>query len=328
MYALRFDLRTPDHSRAAASYAAALDMAAWGERNGCVAVTVSEHHGSADGYLPSPLLVAAAIAARTSSLRIRVAALLLPLHDPVRVAEDIAVLDRISGGRVSYVMGLGYRREEYDLYGVPWEGRGERFEEHLGVLLTALRDGAVDVAGRRGDVTPPVDDATRLVACGGRTKRAARRAARLGLDFVAQTHDVSLEEAYRSAAAEHGVEPGTVVLPSGDTPYALFVADDVDRAWAELGPHLLHDATTYASWNPGDRTLSLSPASTVDELRDAGGSHRIVDVAGAVELLRRDGYLALHPLCGGIPPDVAWPYVERVATEVLPAVAERSEEAI
>ena len=79
---------------------------------------LSEHHATADGHLPSPLMLASAIAARTSLLNILVAAAVLPLYHPVRLAEDMTVLDNLSKGRVHYVFGIGHRPEEYEHMGV------------------------------------------------------------------------------------------------------------------------------------------------------------------------------------------------------------------
>ena len=116
---LRFDMRAPESGAPIVDlYQAAVDMAEWGETNGCLAALISEHHTSPDGYLPSPLLLATAIAARTTTLPIIIGALLLNFYDPVKVAEDMIVLDIVSRGRVSYVIGLGYRPEEYDMFGV------------------------------------------------------------------------------------------------------------------------------------------------------------------------------------------------------------------
>ena len=118
MFMMRFDMRAPDGGAPPAElYRAALEMAAWGEEHGCAAVAVSEHHASPDGYLPAPLVLAAAIAGRTQRLPVQVAALLLPLHDPIALAEQMAVLDLVSGGRVSYVLAVGYRPEEYAAFG-------------------------------------------------------------------------------------------------------------------------------------------------------------------------------------------------------------------
>src|SRR5690349_15665230 len=116
---MRFDLRAPAHGAAAVDlYAAALDMVAWAETRGCVTVAVSEHHASADGYLPTPIVVASAMAARTSTVPIMIAAAILPLYEPVRLAEEMIVLDILSRGRVSYVFGLGYRDDEYESFGI------------------------------------------------------------------------------------------------------------------------------------------------------------------------------------------------------------------
>ena len=109
------------------------------------------------------------------------------------------------------------------------------------------------------------------------------------------------------------------MLPSPATPSTIFVADDVDRAWDELGSYLLHDATTYAAWNPQGNTASLSYGKTVDELRAENGAHRVWTVDEAVDWVRQNGYLGLHPLCGGVPPEIAWPYLRRVTDEVVPA---------
>ncbi|MGH8977055.1 MAG: LLM class flavin-dependent oxidoreductase, partial [Acidimicrobiia bacterium] len=160
------------------------------------------------------------------------------------------------------------------------------------------------------------------VAWGGQSVAAAQRAARHGLDFFAQSNQADLEPAYRDECARLGRTPGACALADPTLPLTTFVADDVDGAWAEIGPYLVHDATTYASWNEGDdRTASLSRGSTVDELRAEQGAHRIMAVDEAVDYVRTAGLLALHPLCGGIPPGVAWPYLRRVVDDVLPRVA-------
>ena len=101
MYMMRFDLRAPGKSaeERAALYRTAIDMAAWADELGCVTIAVSEHHGSPDGYLPSPLTMLGAMVARTRNVRFTVAALIAPFWDPLRLAEDLIVLDHLSRGR-------------------------------------------------------------------------------------------------------------------------------------------------------------------------------------------------------------------------------------
>src|SRR5207249_1422285 len=128
MIGLRYDLRVPSFCSVthAELYAACLEQCAWADRLGLDFVVLSEHHGVDDGYLPAPLTLAAAIAGRTKSIRINVAAVLVPLHDPVRLAEQLAVLDLASGSRVGLIAGLGYRREEFVMAGVDRAERGRR----------------------------------------------------------------------------------------------------------------------------------------------------------------------------------------------------------
>jgi alkanesulfonate monooxygenase SsuD/methylene tetrahydromethanopterin reductase-like flavin-dependent oxidoreductase (luciferase family) len=325
MFMMRFDLRAPAHGAPAADlYAAALDMAAWAEDRGCIAVVLSEHHASPDGYLPTPTVVASAIAARTKSVPIIIAAALLPLYEPVRLAEEMIVLDLVSRGRVSYVFGLGYRPEEFQSFGVERADRVRLVEHNLDIVLHALREGTFVREGRTICVTPaPYTPGGPTIAYGGGSVAAARRAARFGLDFFAQSNAPGLREAYQGEAARVGHEPGNCMLPDPNLPVTTFVADDVDKAWDELGPYLLHDATTYAAWNPDDvHTVSLSRGTTVEELRAEHGQHRIFAVDEAVDHVRKNGFLSLHPLCGGVPPAVAWPYLERVAASVLPAASQ------
>ncbi|MFP8874353.1 MAG: LLM class flavin-dependent oxidoreductase, partial [Myxococcota bacterium] len=110
MFGLRYDLRCPPFAEATSAdlVEAAIEQCAWADERGFASVTLSEHHGAEDGYLPSPLVLAAAMAARTRRIRIVLAALIAPLQDPLRLAEDIAVLDVISKGRVIPVLSGGY----------------------------------------------------------------------------------------------------------------------------------------------------------------------------------------------------------------------------
>ena len=100
----------------------------------------------------------------------------------------------------------------------------------------------------------------------------------------------------------------------------MFVADDVDQAWDEVGPYLMHDVHMYGEWNVDkDNIASLSQARTVDALREERGAHRIYSVDEAVDIVKQGGMLMLHPLCGGLPPELAWKYLKVVTDDVMPA---------
>lgn len=305
---------------AAALYQAAPEMCAWAERRGCLATVLCEHHGSDDGYLPAPMVLASAIAARTEKMMLSLT-VILPFYDPVRLAEDIAVLDMISNGRASYIFGLGYRPEEFEHFGLDIHDRGRLADQKLTLLRRLLAGESVDIDGRHIVVTPqPLTPGGPMLMWGGASLAAARRAGRYGLGLLANGKVPGMQEAYEQACRAHGFEPGFTVLPDRDTPTVCFVADDVDHAWDEIGEHLLHDARRYAQWNPGnDTSAGISAAGSIAELRETAASHRIFSVPEATEFVGGGGVLNLAPLCGGLPPALAWPYLERVADVVVPA---------
>ena len=319
---MRFDLRAPGPTPPADLYAAALDMAEWAEERGCLAVVVSEHHGSEDGYLPSPVVMAAAMAARTSTVSINIAALLLLMYDPIKLAEDLNVLDHLSRGRASAIIGLGYRPEEFAMFGVDPRRRGAEMEERLAVLQAALAGETVTWRGRTATVRPgPYTPGGLPLSYGGSSPAAARRAARFGLDFIGEADKPELAELYAAEAERLGRPVGGCIIPSAGAPSAVFVAEDLDDAWAAIGPHLLHDAQTYGAWLGDDHeAVSRSWATTVDELRAEEGSYRILTPEQAVELIRANGYLGLMPLCGGLAPDLAWTSLHLIESQVLPSL--------
>jgi alkanesulfonate monooxygenase SsuD/methylene tetrahydromethanopterin reductase-like flavin-dependent oxidoreductase (luciferase family) len=325
MFTLRFDMRAKDGPGSAQDlYAAAIEMAAWGEAHGALAAVISEHHASADGYLPAPLLLASAIAARTSRLPIQVAALLVPLHDPIELAEQMAVLDLISRGRVSYVCAVGYRPEEYAMFGRDMKARGRRMEESLAVLRQAWTGEPFAYEGRPVCVTPrPATPGGPFLMMGGNSEAVVRRAARLGMGMITQGGDPRLAEIYRAACAEYGTKPQLFLNPSGDAPTSCFVAEDPERAWRELGPYLLHDAQMYAAWMGEGEAVSKSLATDVAALRRENGPYRILTPEQAVAQIQKTGMLLLQPLCGGLPPKLAWPSLELLAAKVLPALKAR-----
>jgi len=306
-------------------YRAALEMAEWGEAHGCLAVQVSEHHDSSDGYLPAPLVLAAAIAGRTKRLPIQVAALILPLHDPIELAEQMAVLDLISGSRVSYVLALGYREQEYAACGRPFSARGRRMDACLEALQRGFSGEPFVFEGRPVRVLPrPASPGGPPLLLGGGSPAAVRRAARFGLGMLTQGGDPSLAALYRAECALHGRVPGAFIDPPADTVTSAFVAEDPDRAWQQLGPHLLHDARMYAAWLGASGAVSKSSAASVAELRAERGSYRIFTPEEAILHVRRHGVLLMQPLCGGIPPALAWEHLELVAKRVLPALGKTS----
>lgn len=323
MFTMRFDMRAPEFGAPPADlYRAAVEMAAWAESRGCAAVQVCEHHRSKDGYLPAPLILASAIAARTTTMPIQVAALILPLHDPVEMAEQMAVLDLVSAGRVGYVVAIGYVPAEYAMFGRDMKGRGKRLEESVRVMQRLWRGEEFEYEGRLVKVTPlPHTPGGPTIMMGGGVAASARRAARLGLGMLAMGTDPNLETIYREACEAEGVEPGICINPTSGAPMSAFVARDPDAAWEKWGPHLLHDAQAYAEWMGDDiESATKSIAGSVEALRAENGNYRILSVDEAVEVIREHGMLSMQPLCGGLPVEYAWESLETLVEDVLPRV--------
>jgi alkanesulfonate monooxygenase SsuD/methylene tetrahydromethanopterin reductase-like flavin-dependent oxidoreductase (luciferase family) len=304
---------------AAALYAAALEQAAFADAHGFDAVQLSEHHGSEDGYLPAPLVLAAAIAGRTKGIRLEIAALILPLHDPLRVAEDVAVLDLASAGRVELVIGAGYVPAEFEMFERAIADRPRLVEEGMRALEQAWSGEPFQYRGRTVRVTPrPMQRPRPPLALGGSSPAAARRAARLADRFVpALPH---LWKHYRAERERLGLP----VPPAGRAgPLFLHVAEDPDAAWARIAKHALHEANSYGRWMADTRTAGPYQAMPDAEALRASGMYRVVTPDACVALaneLGATGTLLLHPLMGGLPPEIGWSSLELFAARVLPRI--------
>jgi len=321
---LRYDMRAPAFGATpAALYAAALEQTAFGDAHGFDAVQLSEHHGSDDGYLPSPLVLAAAIAGRTRRLRLELAALILPLHDPLRVAEDVAVLDLVSGGRIDLVIGAGYVPAEFAMFERAIADRPRLVEEGMRALEQAWTGEPFLYRGRTVRVTPrPLQRPRPSLALGGSSPAAARRAARLADRFVPALP--YLWSHYRKERERLGL---SVPHAGRVGPLFLHVAEDPDAAWAQIAPHALHEANAYGRWmTEAGSAGPYRPMPDANALR-ASGMYRVVTPDACVTLaeeLGPAGTLLLHPLMGGLPPELGWSSLELFAGRVLPRIRTRA----
>lgn len=320
LFGMRFDLRVPDFAPGtrAERYAAVVDMAEWADELGFYMAVLSEHHGSPDGYLPSPLPVAAAMAARTKNLRIGVSAMVTSFHDPLRLAEDVAVVDLLSGGRLDLTLTNGYVSSEFEMFGVPMNERARRTTEAVHVLKQAWTGEPFVHHGRTVRVTPtPATPGGPPITLGGSTAPAARRAARIADGFQPTTPEIF--EFYRDELRVLG-RPDPGPYPGGDTT-TVFVAADADEGWATLAPYAMHEVNAYGAW-AADAGLDTGYEMFADpDALRADGRYRVVTPADLVAELTDAGPFAftlLHPLVGGLPPDVAWESLRLVEHEVLP----------
>ena len=316
----RYDMRQPEICEVSKAdlYSAAIEQCAWGEKNGFTSAHLSEHHGTEDGYCPAPVLLAAAIAARTSSMTLYIAALVAPLHDPVRLAEDLAVVDIISRGRVIPILSGGYREEEFQAMGKTLGDRRQYMDEIIPFLERAWSGETFRHGERSITVTPtPHSEPRPALLMGGNSRPAARRAARYADFFVPGGPEIF--EYYREELKQLGkADPGP--MPSAPTT-VTFVATDPDDYWQRIAPHLLHETNSYALW--AERAGVFTPYRHFDHADDlrASGAYRVctpaqlLDTSGAGE---QSHMIQFHPLCGGIHPDLAWQSLHLFAAEVLP----------
>ena len=135
---LRFNFASPQGEPRTQSelIRAALELAQWGESHGITSVSVDEHHATGHGWSCNPIMAAAMFLARTTTLIASVDCALGPLWNPVRLAEDIALVDNMSRGRLHTTVGLGYRTVEYDSLGADFSQRGRLMDSLVERMLS------------------------------------------------------------------------------------------------------------------------------------------------------------------------------------------------
>lgn len=315
-YALRFDFRNPSFSAVSMAdrYAAALDMAVWADERGFQRVILSEHHGMEDGFISSPLTMAAAIAARTEQIEVQVAAIVAATHNPIRLAEDIVALDLISRGRVQVVIVNGYVERELAMFGESMSNRVKRTTETVRFLRQAFSGQEFDFNGRPVRITPtPYTAGGPKIMLGGATEPASRRAARIGDGFQPSTPECW--EFYRDEMIKIG-KPDPGPYDGGDVSF-FHLSTDVERDWQRVRPHVVHESTEYARFGTvaGDQAMP-----DPEQLRDWGMYSVLTpdEVAARLTEQGESAFLMFHPMMGGIPPALAWESLSLFEKEVLP----------
>ena len=290
-FGLWYDFRNPGPSAPSfeAHYEATLAQITHAETLGFGSVWLTEHHFTDDGYTPSPLVLASAIGARTRSLRIGTNLMILPLHDPVRIAEDAATLSILTNGRFDLGVAIGYRELEFDNFGRSLKHRPSLLEEAVTVLRRAWAGDSLAFEGRRfryGDVRiSPVPAQPPGLFIGGMSEPAIERVARIGDGFLSTGgigHDL-----YLDALEKQGKPRSSGRIAAGH--WAIIAPDPAAEA-EKLAPHILHQSNTYIRWG------AFGPPDSVPEFTDVksaidGGLYELWTAEDAVrnlgELLNR-----------------------------------------
>ncbi len=329
-FGLWYDFRNPGpwHRPFSTLYREALDQIAWAERIGLDSVWLTEHHFCADGYTPSPFTLAAAAGERTTTMRIGTNLIVLPLHDPIRVAEDAASVSLLTGGRFDLGVGLGYWVPEFEAFGRNLRHRPSLLEEGIELIRRAWSGSSEPYEGKRftfpGLPVTPVPEQLPELLVGAMADPAIDRAARIGDGFLStQNHH---HQTYLDALERHGKPAASGRIFAGQ--WAV-IAEDPEREWARIGQHALYQLNEYISWGafgPPDQIPRFTDADQIV----AAGAYTLWDPATAVDelttmLRARPQIRDVHfwAQLPGESVESGSARVEVLAGKVLPAVRER-----
>jgi len=317
-----FDLRNPPGWRQdpARLYGFTLELCEEAERLGADSVWFSEHHGFEDDYLPQPLTFAAAAAARTSRVRLGTGILIAPLRHTAQLAEEAAVVDILSGGRLDLGLGAGYRVPEFEQFGTDFAARYRILDHQVGELRRLWGDGGL---------TPrPVQDQL-PIWLGYQGPKGARRAGRLGEALL--TLAAGSWPPYRDGLTEGGHDLAAARMGGGIQAY---VTDDPDRDWPRLAPHIAYQQDSYRRYMVQGTDSPLPRPVDPERLRrrgpDAGPMSYFLfgtpeQVAAQIRAYAGDApvsHVWLGASVAGLPEDLAARHVQTICARLGPLLAD------
>jgi probable F420-dependent oxidoreductase len=316
-------------------YREAIELVKLVETEGLDAAWVSEHHFSADGYLPSLLPLLAAFAAVTNRIELGTGVVLAPFHDPIRLAEDFAVVDQISGGRVISGFGIGWREEEFRAFGIETSSRVGRTREIVEILRLAWSQERFDYSGRfysYSDVAvTPKPARVPPILVGGFVDQAVRRAGRTGDGYISSRADPERVEQSFAMAAEARKEAGLEGPPIVGLLQNAYVTQDPERDWPMVRDGIGHQLGVYAGWRQGTdvagRPLKVLPPDE-DDIRSStayGTPEQVIEfLSPLVKTLGRypESHLVLRLHYPGMTAEPAAEAIRLLAREVAPRLKE------
>lgn len=308
-------------------YSTALERYALADEMGIDAVWFTEHHQFDDGYLPQPLTFGAAVAARTKRISIGMGVVLAPLRPAADIAEQAAMVDILSNGRLQLGLGAGYVPREFELYGVDIKDRYPLLEQRTQEIRALWRDGGVS--------PPPVQESI-PIWIGAMGPRAAAMAGRLGEGLL--WLDAKQIAPYTRGLIAGGHDPDTARMAGLVN---MILADDPEEAWPRIAPHLSYQISTYgaaasagaAEDHEGDSGTEWFNKVDPESMRSSGPEmyppgFDVVTADEAVSRMR--AWMGDMPVTeaffwesiAAMPSDLAERHLELLATVVAPAVAD------
>lgn len=326
-----FDMRSPEWAAPTPDlYRAAVDMAAFADRIGIDTIGLMQHHGSEDGYLPQPFVLAGGMAAVTSRVRFLLGAVILPLHDPVEIAEQMAIVDLMSNGRLSVIFGAGYVPSEFAMFGKSLKDRAKLMDDGIEIVLRALRGERFEKNGRPIFIRPlPVQAPENIVMVGGGVPASAKRAAKFDVGFgpmKAELVDIYLAECERL-----GNQPRQYSRPKPGMPISIHLCEDPEAGWQALERHAVHVITEYAKWAEQEGDASNSPFKGLTDpavLRQAGlfAAWTPDQLLAKIADMGDNTSIGFQPLLGGMAPDEGWKSL-KLLEQVMPQIKAKIAEA-
>ncbi|MEA2510342.1 MAG: hypothetical protein QOG21_2424 [Actinomycetota bacterium] len=319
-------------------YREAIELVRLVESEGLDGAWVSEHHFAGDGYLPSLLPLLATFAAATERIELGTGVVLAPFHDPIRLAEDFAVVDQISGGRVIAGFGIGWRDEEFRAFGIETSSRVRRMEEIIDILRLAWSEERFDYSGRHysysGVAVTPKPARVPPILVGGFVESAVRRAGRIGDGYISSRADAPelVEKAFASAA-EARREAGLDGPPIVAVLQNAFVTESPEEDWPMVRDGIGHQLGVYSGWREGTDVkgvpLKVMPPDEKSIRRTTayGTPDQVVEfLTPLAKILGRypEGHIILRLHYPGMTAAPAAKAISLLAREVAPQLKERA----
>jgi probable F420-dependent oxidoreductase len=314
-------------------YSEYLDLVRTVEFTGLDSAWVSEHHFAGDGYLPSLLPLLAAFAAVTNRIELGTGVVLAPFHDPIRLAEDFAVVDQISGGRVICGLGIGWREEEFRAFDIDVKSRVRRTSEIVEILRRAWTEDRFDFDGKhysyKGVAVTPKPARVPPILLGGFVDDAIRRAGRIADGYISSRAEVRrVKEAFEMAAEErakagHEGPPVVGILQNA------FVTEDPEHDWPMVRDGIGHQLGVYAGWRAGTdvagKPLEVKPPDeeTIRRTTAYGTPAEVIEYLSPLAGVLGDfpeAHLVLRMHYPGMDAAPAARAIQLLGTEVAPAL--------
>jgi alkanesulfonate monooxygenase SsuD/methylene tetrahydromethanopterin reductase-like flavin-dependent oxidoreductase (luciferase family) len=311
-------------------YAAIIEQVSWLDDAGLDLVWFTEHHFIDDGYLPSWIPVAAAMASRTKRVRFSCDVCLLPFNHPVRLAEDLAVLDNLSGGRVEIGVGMGYAPHEFRGFGLPVSRRVSLTDEGIEVLRRAFTGEKFSFEGKRYNfqdvkITPGfVQEGGPPLWIASMSEPGALRAARFEAHILPQGPRAQVLDPWRAKLEADGHDPADYRVGISRS---CLVTDDPERDWAIVQKGVQRRTAVYErlraeSGGPGG-VAGITDETRIPQTWVVGDAdHCVAELSKFIEAYGITDIVGVA-VPTGLRPDQMNPSLERFARDVAPRLRAR-----